>query len=350
MNKKDLMFVIAVLKGERILCEPDWFSVLGFLQYHRIGGLFYNQAKQLGICLPAKVSKLLFDVYQSQVRRTEYIRQHLKELSQSLINEHVAHVLLKGSVLSNLTDETLIYSDGERVSNDIDILVKPDGISAVSDVLKKLGYIQGTYNAEENEITPFSRMEILKRRMNRGETAPFLRLTGIPEFPFIEVDINFSLGNIPGGYQDLLTVMIDERSIYHGKVELSVTNEELFFLHLIMHQFKESNLYFMVERGKDLDLYKLVDIYYLWKENIFDKELFDRLVEKYRVQKEVGAVLGQVGRIFDDESLQHAANQYGDRTPEIIDYNNKRTYVWTVDEKKRLCKSNASGYLKEVSK
>lgn len=350
MNKKDLMFVIAVLKGERILCEPDWFSVLGFLQYHRIGGLFYNCAKRLGICLPTKINKALLDIYQFQARRTEYIRQHLTELSQVLIDEKVAHVLLKGSVLSNLTDEALIYTDGERVSNDIDILVKPDGISAVSNVLKKLGYIQGTYNAEQNAITPFSRMEILKRRMNRGETAPFLRLTGIPEFPFMEVDINFSLGNIPGGYQDLLTAMIEERIIYQGKIELSITNEELFFLHLIMHQFKESNLYFMVERGKDLDLYKLADIYYLWREDLFDKGIFNCLVEKYKVQKEVGAVLGQVGRIFDDESLRYAANQYGDLTPEIIDYNNKRTYIWTVDEKKRLCKSNASSYLKEVSK
>ena len=33
--------------------------------------------------------------------------------------------------------------------------------------------------------------------------------------------------------------------------------------------------------------------------------------------------MGQVGRIFDDESLRYAANQYGDLTPEIIDYNNK---------------------------
>ena len=184
--------------------------------------------------------------------------------------------------------------------------------------------------------------------MNRGETAPFLKQTAIAEFPFMEVDINFSLGNTPGGYQDLQAAMIEARSVYQGKVNLSVTNRELFFLHLVLHQFKEITLYFMVERGKDLDLYKLADIYYLWEEEIVNKVLFNELVEKYKVHKEVGAVLGQVGRIFDDESLLDLAKQYGDWIPNIIDYNDKKVYVWSVSEKERLCRSDTRCYLKEV--
>ena len=348
MNKKDLSFVISVLKGEKILYEPNWFSTLGFLQYHRIGGLFYNRAKRLGIVFPAKIEKELYNIYKVQTRKTKYIRQYLTELSKALIDENVPHILLKGSILSNLADEDMIYMDGERVSNDIDILVKPENISVVSTVLKKLGYVQGSYNEDLAKIVPFPRVEILRRRMNRGETAPFLKQTTITEFPFIEVDINFSLGNTPGEYQNLIAAMIDERSVYQGKVDLSVTNEELFFLHLILHQFKEITLYFMVERGKDLDLYKLADIYYLWKEKIVNIVLFNELVEKYKVHKEVGAVLGQVGRIFDDESLLDLAKQYGDWMPDIIDYNNKKVYIWNVNEKERLCQSDTRCYLNEV--
>ena len=208
--------------------------------------------------------------------------------------------------------------------------------------------MQGVYDADQNQIVPFSRVEILKRRMNRGETAPFLRLTNIPEFPFMEVDINFSLGNIPGEKDTLLYARIDSRNIYNGKVLLSVTDESLFFLHLIMHQYKESNLFFMIERGKDLDLYKLADIYYLWTENAFDKESFKQLVEVYGLQQEVGAILGQVGRIFDDKSLQNAAKEYGNFVPPVINYVNKKVYEWTVDEKARLCECNSVLFLKEV--
>ena len=348
MNKKDLTFIISVLKGEKIDCKPDWFSMLGFLQYHRIAGLFYNRANALKLVLPSKVDKILKESYQKQTRRTKYIRQHLRELSETLIDKNIEHILLKGSVLSNLNEEDLVYTDGERTSNDIDILVKSNGISAVSDVLKDLGYVQGVYDADQNQIVPFSRVEILKRRMNRGETAPFLRLTNIPEFPFMEVDINFSLGNIPGEKDTLLYAMIDSRNIYNGKVLLSVTDESLFLLHLIMHQYKESNLFFMIERGKDLDLYKLADIYYLWTENAFDKESFKQLVEVYGLQQEVGAILGQVGRIFDDKSLQNAAKEYGNFVPPVINYVNKKVYEWTVDEKARLCECNSVLFLKEV--
>ena len=83
-----------------------------------------------------------------------------------------------------------------------------------------------------------------------------------------------------------------------------VANEEMFFLHLILHQYKESCLYFMAERRKDLDLYKLADIYYLWKKDSFDKGDLKKLAFKYGVQKEIGTVLGQTGRIFEDEELK----------------------------------------------
>ena len=195
---------------------------------------------------------------------------------------------------------------------------------------------------------PYSRLEILKRRMNRGETAPFLKTTGDSETPFIEIDINFSLGNIPGEKEGLLSEMITTGKVYRGKVCMRVADEELFFLHLIMHQYKESCLYFMVEKGKDLDLYKLTDIYYLWKAECFDKERLKRLSRKYGVVKEVGTILGQVGRIFSDEEISSAAEEYGDKRPEVVDYESKKRYRWTADEWTRLCRFDAKNLLCEI--
>ena len=79
----------------------------------------------------------------------------------------------------------------------------------------------------------------------------------------------------------------------------------------------------MAERRKDLDLYKLADIYYLWKKDSFDKGDLKKLAFKYGVQKEIGTVLGQTGRIFEDEELKSAAEEYGERQPEVIDYEGK---------------------------
>ena len=349
MKEKDLNYAISILKGEQTNIEPDWFSVLGFLSFHRIQGLFYNRAKRRGILLPKKVENILRGTFEKQKRKTIFLRKQIREISEKLRYAGAKHLLLKGSVLTNISEEDVrIYEDGERISNDIDILVKPDGITEVSKTLYELGFVQGVYNVEENKIEEFSRLEIVKRRMNRGEVAPFVKMTGNTEFPFVEVDINFSLGNTPEDGKDLLSAMIDAASIYKGKVYMSVADEELFFLHLIMHQYKESCLLFMVERGKELDIYKLADIYYLLKENVLDFERLKALVKEYGLEQKSGVVLQQVGEIFCDEDILKLSECFQYCQPKIIDYETKKTYEWQATLQTRLCTFSTKKYLKEV--
>ena len=348
MTENSLHYVVSVLKGENPKTVTDWYETTGFLCCHKIAGLFYNRAKKSRIELPSKIEKFLSETFERQIRRTQSMRAAIGEISRVLAADGAEHILLKGSVLCNVAEEeSAIYEDGERISNDIDILVEQDGITAVENSLKKLGFVQGRYAPEEKKIKPFPRLEILKRRMNRGETAPFLKTTGNPELPFIEADINFSLGNVPGERDSLLSEMIATRKEYAGKVPMYVANEEMFFLHLILHQYKESCLYFMAERRKDLDLYKLADIYYLWKKDSFDKGDLKKLAFKYGVQKEIGTVLGQTGRIFEDEELKSAAEEYGERQPEVIDYEGKKRLLWTADERTRICSLDPLRFLKE---
>ncbi len=347
MTKTSLEYVVSVLKGEKPDCRPEWYETLGFLYSHKIAGLFYNRAEKQGLLLPWKIKKQLGETYAAQRRRVAYMREELRDVSEKLLEENAEHIFLKGSVLSNLAENAL-YEDGERISNDVDILVKPDGITAVEKCLQDLGFVQGRYEPSSGKVIPFPRLEILKRRMNRGETAPFLKATGNPEVPYIEADINFSLGNIPGEKDSLLSELLSASKVYEGIVRMRVTDEELFFLHLIMHQYKESCLYFMAERSKDLDLYKLADIYYLWKADCFDKERLKELAVGHGVSKETGTVLGQAGRIFLDEEMLAAAAEYGETRPEVVDYEHKKKYRWTADERERLCRFDAKEFLRET--
>ena len=344
MTEKSLDCVISILKGEEIESVPDWYEILGFLECNRISGLFYNRAKQQGVMLPKKIENILKGIFERQKRKVAFLRRNIKNISEKLIEAGAEHVLLKGSVLTNL--DGLIYIDGERTSNDIDILVKPSGISAVSNGLCELGFIQGYI--ENRKIIPYSRLEILKRRMNRGEVAPFVKLTGNNEFPYLEVDINFSLGNTPSERQELLSGIIDSSKILQNKVKMRVADAERFFLHLIMHQYKESCIAFMVERNKDLDLYKLADIYYLIKSGAIDLKRLKALVAKYGVEQETGAVLSQVGNIFSDLEIMSMASEYKFKKPQVIDYESKKVYEWTASERERLCCFDAKKYLKEI--
>ena len=347
MTERELQYITDILKGREPQKQPeDWYGLLGFLQSHRIAGLFYNRAKRQGIPLPKRADKLLRESFERQKRRTEFLRGYIAELSEALQNSGAECVFLKGSVLSNLSDNE-IYADGERSSNDIDLLAEPSCVGEIEKVLRELGYVQGEYSAGEKTIRPFTRLEIVKRRMNRGETAPFIKRTGNTEIPFIEVDINFSLGNTPGDGQELLAEMVGTGLDYKGKVPLRVPGEEMFFLHLILHQYKESCLYFMVERGKELDLYKLADIYYLIKAEAFDQKKAVEIANQYQIIDRLGAVLQQVGEVFEEDAILTEAQKYGGEQPDVIDYERKRLYEWTAPIRERICSYNALKYLRQ---
>lgn len=347
MTERELQYITDILKGQEPRKQPeDWYGLLGFLQSHRIAGLFYNRAKIQGIPLPKRAVRLLRESFERQKRRTEFLRGYIAELSAALQEAGAECVFLKGSVLSNLSDNE-IYADGERSSNDIDLLAEPSCVGEIEKVLRELGYVQGEYSAEEKTIRPYTRLEIVKRRMNRGEVAPFIKRTDNTEIPFIEVDINFSLGNTPSDGQELLAEMIVSGINYDGKVFLRVPGEEMFFLHLILHQYKESCLYFMVERSKELDLYKLADIYYLIKAEAFDKRKAEEIVSRYQIADKLGAVLQQVGEVFEDDAILAAAKKYGGEQPEVVDYARKQRYEWTVPIRERICSYSALKYLRQ---
>lgn len=346
MTEKELLYVTEVLKGKEPQELPDdWYVLIGFLQSHRVGGLFYSRAKAAGISLPKKAEKVLRETYEKQKRRVQFLRGYISELSEGLRKAQAEYVFLKGSVLANLSEKE-IYADGERASEDIDLLVKPDGTERVENVLRELGYIQGEYDAAENTVKRYSRIEIVKRRLNRGETAPYIKLTGNREIPFVEADINFSLGNTPQDGQALLAETVCSGREYAGKVSLRVPDAELFFLHLIMHQYKESCLYFMAERGKDLELYKLADIFYLIKAEAYGMEKTDKVVGRHKTGDRLGAVLQQVGEVFDDEEILRMAERYGRAQPDVLDYEGKKRYTWTAPVRERIRRFDALRYLR----
>ncbi|MCH5164503.1 MAG: nucleotidyltransferase family protein [Clostridiales bacterium] len=346
----NVSYIVSILKGDKPSIVPNWFEAIGFLFCNKIAGLFYNKAKILGIDMPKKIEFILRDIFNKQARSVACKREFIKEISNVLGDCDAKYAFLKGSVLSNSQfDVKQIYVDGERVSNDIDILVLPSNITAVGNALRNMGFVQGRFDYKCKEIIEFSRTEIIKRRMTRGEVAPFVKLTGNPEFPFIEIDLNFSLGNTPNDKQDLLQAILDSTKYDGGKVGLYKPSNEMFFIHLIMHQYKESCLYFMVQRSKELDIYKLADIYYMLKNNVVDLNILDGIVKQYDIAERVGAVLQQVGDVFEDTRILEIAREYGGKQPLVIDYENKRQFAWQASISERIRAFSALELLKEVS-
>ena len=97
MLQKNLDFVIDILQGEKPSFEPDWFEVIGFLYCHKVVGLFYNRAMNLGIELPIKVKSILRERFEKQDRKVKLLRRHIALISHYLL-ENKAKLTLYVSV------------------------------------------------------------------------------------------------------------------------------------------------------------------------------------------------------------------------------------------------------------
>lgn len=349
MTKNDLDYIVRVLQGYKPVGDPNWWEISGFLQCHKIAGMFYTKAVASGLDLPSRIECVLRDIKERQKRKVRVMRNAIAELSEKLNGKNVPYAFLKGSVLCNVPIiGDYVYEDGERVSNDIDILARPEDLDGISTVLRESGYEQGVYDPNTGTVKSFTRAEILRRRMNRGEVAPFVKCTGDSEFPFTEADINFSLGNTPTDGAGLLKEMIRTSKMYNGKIDMRTLTPEMFFLHLVMHQYKESALYFATKRGKDLDLYKLADIYYLCVSENTNLPHIALIARAFGIEDRLGAVLRQVGEVFEDDAILKIAKSCGDVQPYVCDYENKKEYAWQSGIRDRICAFDATPYLREV--
>ncbi len=346
MNDKNFEWIISVLKNKIPDFLPDPYEIIGFCEYHRVAGLVYNRAKKLKINLHPKIEKSLKEAYLKQKRKRALFKDHVKEIAKKLNEIGGEYVFLKGTVF-NYSDEFVFYEPGERGANDVDILTEQKHVGKVENALKDIGLTQGRFNLDSGEIVPFSRAEILNRRLNRGEVAPFVKKTGDPEFPFIEVDVNFSLGNTPNEYEDVIRDILKTRLNESVDFPARLPDKERFLIHLILHQYKESTLYFMVERGKDSDLYKLADIYYLLNSGAIDKIKLNELIKKYDIEKEFAVVAGQVYECFGGDYAMFFPRGNVAQPP-VYDYYNKRAYTFCKSVYKRITECAGTEALKEI--
>ena len=91
----------------------------------------------------------------------------------------------------------------------------------------------------------------------------------------------------------------------------------------------------------------MADIYYLWRAEAFDKERLKALSVKYGLKREIGAVLSQVGKIFNDTEIVTASEEYGGLQPEVYDYERKKRYRWTAGVSERIRIFDGKAYLRE---
>lgn len=270
--------------GDLLSQVYDFPYLLGQLAYNRVAGVAYYVLGKSGL-LPRnrEFRTALASLYTMNLQKHEAFQAALAQLTNCFNDVQFPYAFLKGSFLSSV-----MYPPGLRTSNDYDILVSQNDLTAIESLLTANGFIQG--KIEKGQIIPATRSEIVTTRMNRGETVPFLKESKWPGMPFMEVDINFTLDHQAKDEADTVAAMLYDRQqiSVSGDGQLYTLKPAEFLIHLCLHLFKEATVYNWVKMGRDLSLYKFLDIYsFLYTYGTTDYiTTLTQKIRQYGVQKE----------------------------------------------------------------
>ncbi|MCI9415713.1 MAG: nucleotidyltransferase family protein [Clostridiales bacterium] len=285
-------------KIEELLEGPiDAALVLGELLYHRMGSVAWHVLKECGLTgrVNREFRNTLHMVYDSNCQKSTGFRRLLTGMADVLEDVNFPYAVLKGARLA------YEYPVGLRTSNDLDILVRQQDISSLTERLKAAGYVQGYIR--NDHLVPATRSEILNSRLNRGETVPFVRRVDWEQMKFCEVDINFSLDFKAKESSHPVELLLEEREpleVGEGRTLMTLSRAD-FLIQLCAHLYKEAVIYQWVEMGRDLSLYKFCDIYLLITKEL-DAALCGILTDRILscgVEKECYYALSLTDRLFE---------------------------------------------------
>jgi hypothetical protein len=247
---------------ELLHARLDWSEVLGILATHRTMGVAWHNLLQhlieeRGALLPTYLFKALEVMYKGQLVMAREQIAYSIELLDALSAAGIPCALLKGGAMARMAYPSL----GMRVFNDNDLLVETARLAEAGDILRKVGYEQGSWNYGTGTVRPARRSDIMLYPVSSHQTHPYMRPT--PSATTLEchrVDLHFSVDLLTSNRTDTLVTDLLSRRVALGDPPLWTLDPVDMAVFGCVHFYKEAIYYNEVARLKDLVLYKLVDV------------------------------------------------------------------------------------------
>ncbi len=266
MKEKEKQFFKALCRfrdpfPDPSLTESATPEVLGHLFFNRMPGIAYGVLRENGLLgmVNREFRNSLGAAYEQNLQKNESFGKCVAMLSGLLVPCDCRFAMLKGAYLC------AHYPDGGyRTANDVDLLLSPNDVTEVGNLLSLAGFRQG--NVRNGRFVPAGRAEIIESRMTRGETIPYIKEVNLPFMKFFEVDLNFSL-DYKNNLRDPVPELLRHACIKQEKgLSVPTLSDADFFLHLCAHLYKEATTLPWIALRRDMTLYKYCDIYLLLSE------------------------------------------------------------------------------------
>ena len=246
--------------------------VIGGIILNRIVGTAYNN---LEIASLNKESQRALNILKKSYEENydDFIEK-MTFISTIFNDIKFKYAFLKGAYLI-----PALYQRGQRISNDIDVLINSKDISNVQSILLENEFVQG-FCDESGNIIPANRRQVIESRLNYGETVPFLRYYN---GKILEIDLNFSIDFKAKNNDEIVNSLLkNTKKIKTPYFEINTLSEEDFLIHLCCHLYKEATTYDWVINRRDLMLYKFSDInlfLHTYGSVEFFEKLYNRIIE-----------------------------------------------------------------------
>ncbi len=325
-------------------------NVLGQLFMNRMAGVAYKKLHEREL-LSVVNREFRNSLRAASVQNSEKNRSYLQcvsGLTGILRDVGVPYAMLKGALLCAM------YPDGCRTANDIDLLVRPADVTKIGQVLTQNGFSQGDIRGDR--FVPASREQIISSRMLRGETVPYIAEVNLPGMKYLEVDVNFSLDYKNSDDTVLAAMLTRATDVRVGDTSVHTLTLTDFFLHLCLHLYKEAMTYPWVEMGRDMTLYKFLDISLVAGRLIAsDVDRLFRRAEEYGSEREVVYAVLATDALFPMENreivrrAEELAKEYPDVLRTVTDPANGKCLVYPDDRvKRRFFKGDRAALLRET--
>ena len=272
------------------------------------------------------------------------IKERYRACEPFFKNASFPYAVIKGAVLSGAVCE----NPYQRVSGDIDILIRRRDADEAKVLLKGCGFVQG--RVTEKGIVPFSRKEILYQSSTTHQTAPYIKKTGNALCPYVNVDINMDILWGECGYHSDMDEVLSHTE-KHALLDINFykLTPEMEFLALCLHHYKDMNSLYLLSKGS-LTLGLLCDIYFYLKNVKPCVDKICKLSRKLNIAKYIYVCLSHTMEIFEDAHLITYIDRMKDDCDEELlnsfGLNDAERKYWEIPLKERLFHPDLPQYMR----
>ncbi|AZS16349.1 nucleotidyltransferase family protein [Paenibacillus lutimineralis] len=171
--------------------EMNAGKFLYYCVHHRVVPLVWRNLEKLKITsrLESTVRRTMRSVCADVAHRNQSFYKEIQKVNHAFSQIGIKALLLKGAALA-----PLLYQDITlREFGDVDYLIRLEDATIIKEALLRLGYVQGSYNPDTQQVIPVKRKEEIYRQMHTHELVEFIKPNpDNPGFAFM-IDLNHAI-------------------------------------------------------------------------------------------------------------------------------------------------------------